>query len=159
MPKWILYSLIKRSVTVKRTNKSKTSELSVAKQTVSLVSEILSECVRFVLAICLCIVGCDLAKSMRATSLVELSKSSEEFKAMFQNLTNDIMHVSQKLATSTQDISRVNEGISSATNALRLSKRAADDLKGELETVYAQMKDAKGTNKVHRCLCPCCWRW
>lgn len=160
MCKWILYLLIKRAVTVKRLNKRKTSELIVTKQTVSLVSEILSGCVRFILAIGLCIAGRDLAKSMRATSLVELSKSSEECKTMFQKLTNDITHVSQKLAASTQDISRVNGELSSATNALRFCKIVADDLKSEMESTYKQMKDAEGTNKVNSCICPlccCCW--
>lgn len=159
MRRWILYLMIKRSVTVKRTKKRKTWETFVAKQTVSLVSEILSGCVRFVLAIGLCIAGCYLAKSMKATLLVDLSKSSEACKAMFQKLTNDITHVSQNLAASAQDISRVNDELTSVTNVLRLSKKAADDLKGEVETVYAQMKETKGANKVNRCLCPCCWSW
>lgn len=166
MHNWILYSLIKRSVTVKRTNKRKTSELSVTKQTVSLVGEILSGCVRLVLAIGLCIAGCDLAKSMKTTSHIELSKNSEKCETMFHNLTNDIMHVSQKLASFTKDISRVADEFSLATNALHLSKKTVDDLKDELESACAQMKDAEApmmccTNKVNRCLCPCCWfcRW
>ena len=130
----------------------------------SIVNEILSGCVRLVLAIGLCIVGCDLAESMKATSLVELSKNSEKCKTMFQNLTNDIARASQKLASSTQDISKVTDELSSVTNALRLSKKTADDLTDELKVACSQMKDAEGammccTNKVNRCLCPCCWCW
>ena len=131
---------------------------------VKLVDAISSGCVRLVLAVGLCIAGCDLAKGMKVTSLLELSKGSEECKTMFQKLTNDIAHASQELASSTQNIARVTDGLSSATNALRLSKKAADDIKEDLEVACAQMKNAEGmmmccTNKVNRCLCPCCWCW
>ena len=128
----------------------------------SLVSEILSGFVRIALAVGLCIAGCDLAKSMKATSLVELSKSSEKCQRVFQNLSNEMEQASVRLKQVSSEAEKLAPKLLSVTGVKGANLESAKRLNDRLTESNGQMQVLENSITNHlqrckRCFCPCCW--
>ena len=128
----------------------------------SLVSEILSGCVRIVLAVGLCVAGCDLAKNMKATSLVELSKSSEKCQRVFLNLSNEMEQASVQLKQVSSEADKLPAKLLSAAGEIGANLESAKRLNDRLteSNVQIQVVENSITNHLQRCkwcICPCCW--
>lgn len=129
----------------------------------TLVQAILSECVRLILVIGLCLSVYNLSTGMKASSLLELSKRTDECKTAFGVLTNNITGVAQNLQVVNRTIESLNDEITIIGSVLKTSSSAAETLDGGVKATDERMKCVEWTitncapHQLKRCCCPCFW--
>ena len=108
-----------------------------------LLQTILSGCVRLILAIGLCLSIYNLATSMKVTSLLELSKRTEECKMVIGKFTNDITIISRNLQVANGVVSNLNAEITTMQDVIQVSTNTMKTLFGRVKMIDERMNSVE----------------